>query len=229
MNKSYLKYCFIVVLVGLSFGLIAQHFYLGLGYSSMNPKSTVQGNYYQNRLNIRLEQEFILTGQYEKKFGKGLGLSFYLNYVHNTNKNVIWIDPRYHPQINPLQLPLRYSFNNISHLLSACSSVNLDLIKIKKSTWGIAPYFNAGFLFKKQTQPVIFDDFKFSTHTFKPFNLEAYPLMYGRISRFNIQLGARVYSLKYFDDVVELKQGESKPPADNRNPFKLMANMAYRL
>lgn len=229
MNDSNLKYFFIVVLFGLPFRPNAQHFYVGLGYSSMNPKSTIQATYYQNRLNPRLELEYVINAQYEKKFGKGLGLSLYVSYVHNTNKNGLFIDPRYHPQIDPRVTVLRYSFNNISHLLSTGASVNLDLLKIKKTTWGIAPYFSAGFLFKKQTQPVIFDDFKFATHKFKPFHLEAYPLLYGRINRFLVQLGVRAYSLKYFDEVIQIRYDETKPEPDNRNPLKLMANIAYRL
>lgn len=229
MNSSVLKYYLIVAIFGLPSRPNAQHLYLGLGYSSMDPKNTIQAAYYLEGYKPRLELENAINAQYEKRLGKKLGLSLYVSYVYNTNKNVLWINPKYHPQINPLQLPLRYSFNNVSHLLSTGASVNVDLVNIKKTAFGLSPYFNARFLFKKQTQPVNFDDFKFATHKFKPFNLEAYPLLYSRINRFLIQLGARIYSLKYFDEIVELRYGEFKPGPDKSNPLKWVVSIGYRL
>lgn len=229
MNALFFKNYLIILLFGLPFLATAQHFYLGLGYSSVDPKSTLQARYYREGYNPGLEFEYAINAQYEKKFGKDLGLSLYVGYVHNTNKNVFWINSKYFPQIDPRKTVLRYSFNNSSHLFSAGASVNLDLVKIKNSSWGVAPFFRTNFLFKKQTQPVDFDDFKFATHKVKPFSMEAYPFLFCRIDRFLIQLGARIYSLKYFDDVVDLNYTDPNPKMDYINPFKLMANIAYRL
>jgi len=195
----------------------------------MDPKSSFQSRYYRDGYPPKLEFEYSINAGYEKKFGKVLGLSLYLGYVHNTNKNVFWISPTYFPQIDPRKTVLRYSFNNISHLFSAGASVNLDLVKIKNSAWGLAPYFRTNFLFKKQTQPVDFDGFKFTTHKFKPFSMEAYPLLFCRIDRFLIQVGARMYSLKYFDEVVEVNYSNPNPKVDFRNSFKWMATVSYRL
>ena len=228
-NHSVLKYLLLINLFGCPFRIYAQHFYLGLGYTTMDPKSTKQASYYLKGFKPRLELEYAINAQYEKKFGKDLSLSRYLSYVHNTNKNPVIIETRYFPKYASRHTVDRFSFNNISHLISVGTSINVDLIRIKRTSWGISPYFNGGLLFKKQAKAVDFDDFKYAALKLKPFNLEAYPFLYGRINRFLVQFGVRAYSLKYFDEVIQLRYSESKPASDNSNPLKFMANIAYRL
>lgn len=229
MNISIFRFGIIFLISSLFETLRSQELYIGVGYSSMNPKSTYQSIFYRETNTPRLESEFSINAQYEIKLIPNLGLSFHAGYVRNTNKNVFWIDPKYFPQLDPGEAVLRYSFNNVSHLISTGVSTNWKLIKFENLDLGIAPYFRANFLFKKQTQPAELDDFKFATHKFKPFNLEAYPLLFGKINRFLIQVGPRVYSIKYFDEVVELTPANPNSKIDYSNAFKWVANISFRL